>query len=206
MPAKAMTEISQHEGGCRCWRCLSYQMGRYVDSLGSQTASGEWNVFATITYRTPNYPWHRGFPTVGSGRPKADFAHHLFDRLTAHLEAEVGSRVDYVVADQLGDRFGRLHQHAILAAQGLADYPRGDIWGWLKERAGWSRVLPVEQGAAFYISRYIGRDVNRCEWNLSVGDRQLCHPDPSAFGGVVVAQSADMPKVFFHNSYSARKR
>jgi hypothetical protein len=122
------------------------------------------------------------------------------------LEDEVGSRLDYVVADQLGDRFGRLHQHAILAAQGLDKYPRTAIWEWLKERAGWSRILPFEQGAAFYISRYIGRDFHRCDWNLRIGDRQLCNLDPQAIGGVVVVQSAEMAKAFFHNTYSARKR
>lgn len=146
-----MAEISRHDEGCGCWQCLSHHMGRFIDSLGLQTGPGEWQDFATITYETPNYPWCRGFPTGGSGRPKAEFAHHLFDRLIAHLEAEVGFRVDYVVADQLGNRFGRLHQHAILAAQGLAEYPRTAIWEWLKERAGWSRILPFEQGAAFYI-------------------------------------------------------
>lgn len=189
-----------------CWRCLSNHMGRYVDSLGAQTDPGGWQVFATITYRTQTYPWQQGFPAGGAGRPKADFAHHLFDRLIMHLETELGSRVDYVVADQLGDKGGRLHQHAILAGQGLADYPRASIWEWLKEKAGWNRVLPFEQGAAYYISRYISRDINRCEWNLRVGDRHLCEIDPAAVGRVVVVQSSDAPKAFFHNSFSARKR
>jgi hypothetical protein len=197
---------AKHDQGCRCWCCLSHQMGRYIDSLGSQTSSGQWQVFGTITYRTPSYPWRRGFPTGGSGRPKAEFAHHLFDRLIAYLEAELGSGVDYVVADQLGERLGRLHQHAILAGQGLAEFPRTQIWEWLQERAGWSRILPFEQGAAYYISRYIGRDVYRCEWDLHIGDRKLVDLDPSSVGGIVVVQSATMPKTFFHNSYSGRKR
>jgi len=201
-----MDEVLIHKEGCGCWRCLSGHMGRYIDSLGSQTGPGEWQVFATITFRTSTYPWQRGFPTGGTGRPKADFAHHLFDRLVAHLEDEVGSRVDFVVADQLGDREGRLHQHAILAAPGLAEYSRTSIWEWLKEKAGWSRVLPFEQGAAFYISRYIGRDMNRCEWNLRIGDRQLSQLDPHAIGGVDLTSSAGLPKAFFHNSFSARKR
>ncbi len=88
--AKMMTDISNHEEGCRCWQCLSIAMGRFIDSLSSQTGSPEWQVFATITYRTPNYPWCRGFPTNGSGRPKADFAHHFFDRFVTHLETEIG--------------------------------------------------------------------------------------------------------------------
>jgi hypothetical protein len=126
--------------------------------------------------------------------------------LITHLENEVGSRLDYVVADQLGDRFGRLHQHAILAAPGLDKYPRTEIWEWLKERAGLSRVLPFQQGAAFYISRYIGRDINRCEWDLRSGDHQLDKVEPAAIGRVVVARSTDVRKAFFHNTYSARKR
>jgi len=123
-----------------------------------------------------------------------------------HLEGEIGSRVDYVVADQLGDQFGRLHQHALLAGQGLAEYPRTQIWSWLQERAGWSRVLPFQQGAAYYISRYIGRDINRCEWNLRIGESRLLDLDPFAVGGIDIAQSVCMPKAFFHNSYSRRKR
>lgn len=201
-----MDELLIHKEGCGCWRCLSSHMGRYIDSLGSQTGPGEWQVFATITFRTSTYPWQRGFPTGGTGRPKADFAHHLFDRLVTHLESELSSRVDFVVADQLGDHEGRLHQHAILAAPGLAEYSRTSIWEWLKEKAGWSRVLPFEHGAAFYISRYISRDMNRCEWNLRIGDRQLCEINPLAIGGVDVTASADLPKAFFHNSFSARKR
>lgn len=181
-------------------------MGRYIDSLGVQTDPGKWQVFATITFRTSSYPWQRGFPTGGSGRPKPDFAHHLFERLISHLERELGSSVDFVVADQLGDRNGRLHQHAILAASGLAEYPRTAIWEWLQKNAGWSRILPFEQGAAYYISRYIGHDVNRCEWNLKIGDRQLCQLYLASIGGIDVVTSAELPKPFFHNSFSGRKR
>ena len=123
-----MTETLIHKDGCGCWRCLSNHMGRYIDSLGRETGPRKWQVFATITFRTPTYPWQRGFPTGGCGRPKPEFAHHLFDRLILHLESELGSRLDYVVADQLGERGGRLHQHAILAAPGLAEYSRTSIW------------------------------------------------------------------------------
>ena len=201
-----MTEIWEHVEGCSCWQCLSHHMGKYIDSLGARTGSGGWDVFATITFKTPSYPWQRGFPTGGSGRPKPEFAHHLFDRLVACLESEIESPVDYVVADQLGERGGRLHQHAILAGKGLGEYPRKDMWEWLQERAGWSRILPFEQGAAYYISRYIGRDVNRCEWDLRIGKQKPRCLDPAAIGKAVVVQSNDLPKSFFHNSYSARKR
>ena len=97
-----------HEGGCVCSLCIAGHIGSFVDSLSTKTASGRWNIFATITFRTPDYPWQRGFPTCGSGRPHGDFAHHLFDRLVTHLETKLGSRVDYVVADQLGNRYGQV--------------------------------------------------------------------------------------------------
>ena len=199
-----MTSEIEHPEGCRCWRCLSHQLGCWVDQLGAATAPGEWQVFATITYRTKEYPWQRGFPRDGTGRPKADFAHHLFDRLVSHLEHELSSRLDYVVADQLGSIHGRFHQHAILAADGLRDYPRKQIWEWLQERAGWSRVLPFEKGAAYYISRYVGRDINRCDWTLRIGE-----PSPRANHlkrGTDIVISSMLPKNFFHNNLIGRKR
>ena len=140
------------------------------------------------------------------GRPKADFAHHLFDRLVSHLESELGSRVDYVVADQLGSINGRFHQHAILAGRGLDTYPRTEIWKWLKSRAGWSRILPFEQGAAHYISRYIGRDADRCDWYPRVGEQELSPISTSGIGRLNIVNSADLPREVFKQSYKERKR
>jgi len=116
-----------HLEGCSCWKCHADQLGRWIDALGSETAPGHWQIFVTITYATKSYPWCRGFPVL-PGRPKADFAHHLFERFVSHLESELSSRVDYVVADQLGSINGRFHQHAILAALGLDTYRRTEIW------------------------------------------------------------------------------
>jgi hypothetical protein len=126
--------------------------------------------------------------------------------LTRHLEHELAARVDYVVADQLGSINGRFHQHAILAADGLDSYPRRDIWEWLKKRAGWSRILPFEQGAAYYISRYIGRDANRCDWFLRIGEETQAERHSAVIGKVNVTQSADMPRQFFKQSFKERKR
>jgi len=194
-----------HPSACPCWRCYANEMGRWIDSLGPETGPGRWQIFGTITYATKLPPWRRGFPLL-AGRPKADFAHHLFDRLVLHIEAELGPQADYVVADQFGHINGRFHQHAILAAPGLDTYPRKRLWEWLKERAGWSRILPFKQGAAFYISRYIGRDANRCEWLLRVGEGRLSIEQPSDVGRVIVARSAAMPREYFKNSLAARKR
>jgi hypothetical protein len=194
-----------HSESCSGSKQYADQLGRWIDHLGSETAPGRWQVFATITYSTKSYPWCRGFPVM-PGRPKADFAHHLFDRLIAHLDSELGSRVDYVVADQLGSINGRFHQHAILAAPGLDAYPRTEIWKWLNVRAGWSRILPFEQGAAYYISRYIGRDANRCDWYPRVGAQEPCPRDESEIGRLNIVNSADLPREFFKQSYKERKR
>jgi len=179
-----MTSNKNHDLGCQCNGCVTNVFGRWVDSLGLLTSPGLWQLFLTITFSTPNYPWQRGFPKSGTGRPDPIFAHHLFDRLILHLEEAISSRVDYVVADQFGELNGRFHQHAIIAGEGLDRYSRTEIWRWLKERAGWSTVLPFEHGAAYYISRYIGRDARRCEWSLRVGARQLVDIQPALGGGL----------------------
>lgn len=194
-----------HAEGCCCWRCYADALGKWIDSLGASTSPGRWQVFVTITFSTKSYPWCRGFPVL-PGRPKADFARHLFDRFVSHLESELCSRVDYVVADQLGSINGRFHQHAILAAPGLDAYPRTEIWKWLKAQAGWSRILPFEQGASFYISRYIGRDANRCEWDMRIGEEPLTTPNSRAIGRVEIVPSANLPRDFFKQSYKERKR
>jgi hypothetical protein len=194
-----------HSEGCSCWKCHADHLGGWIDALGSTTAPGRWQVFSTITYSTKSYPWQKGFPIL-AGRPKADFAHHLFARLISHLERELVTHVDYVVADQLGSINGRFHQHAILAAHGLDAYPRTEIWKWLKEQAGWSRILPFEKGAAYYISRYIGRDANRCEWFPRVGEDLISEPSVQEIGKSIVVQSANVPRIYFKQSYKRRKR
>ncbi len=193
-----------HERDCRCLRCYANEMGHWIDSLGPLTQPGRWQLFVTITYSTISPPWCRGFP-IAQPKPKPDYAHHLFDRLVLHLEAELLSRVDYVVADQFGAINGRFHEHAILASPGLDKYSRTRIWQWLKEKAGWNRILPFKQGASYYISRYIGRDANRCEWEVQVGQQWSSLPKPPV-GKVVVVESAAMTRQFFKTSRIDRKR
>ena len=91
-------------------------------------------------------------------------------------------------------------------AVGLDAYPRTEIWKWLKERAGWSRILPFEQGAAYYISRYIGRDANRCDWYPRVGEEPAATPSSAAIGRTTVVHSADLPRSHFKQSCKERKR
>jgi hypothetical protein len=142
-----------HDSGCKCYRCIAEALGSWLQILGLRTQAETWVVFATITYRTLAYPWNRGFPGTGDGKPSPEFAHHVFADLIQYLEQVLGERIDYVVADQLGSLNGRFHQHALLSGKGLADYPRPKIAGWLNRRAGFARVLPFEKPAAYYLSR-----------------------------------------------------
>lgn len=193
--------IPAHRPGCSCHKCFAKVMGSWIDDLGGRTRPGQFQVFGTTTFRTPTYPWQRGFPTGGGGRPSPDYAHHVFDRMVSHLERELDSALDYIVADQYGALGGRFHQHWILAATGLDTYPRTEIWKWLKQRAGWSRVVPFERGAAYYISRYIGRDAQVCDWNLRIGPELSVQPLlPHVPGKLVVARTPDMPREFLHNT------
>ena len=184
---------------------MAQALGAWVDAKASETEPGRWNVFGTTTFRTPDYPWKKGFPML-TPRPSPHFASHLFDSMIHHLERELSARVDFVVADQLGTIGGRFHQHWILAANGLDAYPRKAIWKWLRDRAGWNRVLPFEHGAAYYIGRYIGRDVSKCDWDLRIGEYARIKHIPLAVGRTEIVRSAELPRKEFHKTISAWHR
>lgn len=196
-----------HESGCRCYRCLAVVLGRWIEILGLRTSAATWALFVTMTYRTIAYPWQRGFPNSGDGKPSPEFAHHVFADLVTYLEQVLGEGVDYVVADQLGSLNGRFHQHALLAGRGLAQYPRSRIAGWLNRRAGFARVLPFEKPAAYYLSRYIGRGLEQTEWDLRIGDEKVpAKKDGSIPGHHVIATSSELPKGVFHQGLPGRRR
>jgi len=175
-------------------------MGKWIDDLAEETSTGHWQLFGTATFRTPNYPWQKGFPMGGSYKPSSHFVHRTYDQLIRYLEREMNSTVDYVVADQLGAMNGRLHQHFILAAPGLDDFPRRKIWDRLFKRAGFNRILPFEHGAAYYIGRYIGRAVRDCEWDIRLASHPLVAPVAFKTGGAEIVSSAAMPKEAFKNT------
>jgi hypothetical protein len=197
--------ISNHELGCGCWRCTASQLGDWFDQLGAQTEAGEWQHFVTVTYRTKAYPWSRGFPGSGDGMPNAEFGHHCFENFVSELSARVGARVDYIVGDQYGELHGRFHQHALLAANGLDALPCKQLEGWLRKRGGWSRVLPFERGAAYYLAKYIGLNLDAAEWTVQVG-RQAIGREKDEVGRIVIAKSADLSSALFHQTLPHRKR
>jgi hypothetical protein len=185
---------------CRCHACLASFFGKWIDGIAGETLTGRWQTFGTVTFRTPNYPWQKGFPMGGSYKPSPHFVHRTYEQLIRFLESELKSPVDYVVADQLGAVNGRLHQHFILAAPGLDELPRNKVWNHLFERAGFNRILPFEQGAAYYIGRYIGRAVTDCEWDLRLASHPQLPPVPCITGKVDLVPSAEMPKEAYKNT------
>jgi hypothetical protein len=131
----------------------------------------------------------------------------VFADLITHLEQVLGERIDYVVADQLGSLNGRFHQHALLSGKGLDQYPRPKIAGWLNRRAGFARVLPYERPAAYYLSRYIGRDLERTEWDFRIGDEKVIGDKSGSIPGhSVIATSAELPSALFHQTMPGRRR
>ncbi len=104
------------------------------------------------------------------------------------VSGSVRERVEYFVAEQSGEIGGRRHQHfaltsprLVLAAEELSAMRRADprttrlpemlkpFALMLVEKAGFNRILPSEDDAAFYIGRYIGRDAGHSHWDFRVG-------------------------------------
>lgn len=190
---------SSHDSFCHCRRCLSSAWGRWLDDLGSRTSRGNWDWFVTISHRTETYHWLRGFPIKGS-KPSPEYGHHFFQFFVAHLERELSSRVEFVVADQFGSINGRYHQHGLMAADGLEEYPRSEIECWLRRRAGFSRVLPFQHGAAFYIGKFLGVAVLEADWSIHVGPEDTSRNQETQAGKNVIIQSAALPHSVFHQS------
>jgi len=196
-----------HDVGCGCWKCTAEILGRWFDLVGMRTVAGSWQVFVTITFRTRSFPWGRGFPGPGSEMPSPGFGHGVFDDFVSQLAAQLGAPVDYILCDQTGRNGGRFHLHALLAADGLGEYPRAELEEWLRRRAGWSRALPFERGAAHYLGRYIGRNLGTAEWDIMVGDcKTVGNSEWPEVGRSVVVTSAELPKALFHQTMPGRRR
>jgi hypothetical protein len=200
-----MNRSRDHSLGCRCWQCLAQVLGVWLDELGNRTKAGAWQIFLTITYSMICYPWARGFPGSRSGRPGAGYGDYCFKLFVSDLSAQLGSQIEHVVTDQYGSLNGRFHQHALLSAIGLDRYPRCALENWLRKKAGWSRALPFEHGAAFYIAKYLGRNLQDANWQVQVGSEVITRK-PDHAGRVVIAESADLPRALFHQNFPRRKK
>jgi hypothetical protein len=198
MIQEATMAKNNHELGCKCQRCYSLVLGEWLDSLGGLTAAGAWGTFLTVTFRAQSDGAFGQKATSG-------FGNSCFQNFVTELSGQLGSRVEYVLADQRGERHGRFHQHALVAAHGLSAYPRRELENWFRLRAGWCRALPFQQGAAYYVARYIGRHLETADWKVEVGDCRR-HSTSIEVGRTVVVTSAAVPSALFHQTYKGRKR
>lgn len=172
-------------------------MGEFIDELGSRTAGGQWKWFITLTYRTPTYPWAKGFP-IEQPSPSFEFVVHFFERMIRWIERQAHSRVEFFNVHQFGETGGRLHQHCGLSWPGLFEYRWKDLQEMIWKNAGFNRILPWKMDAGYYIGRYIGRDAERCHWDFRVGAE---HARPQiAVGRQVIAASAVLPREAFHEN------
>jgi len=185
-----------HAVGCRCERCRSNAYGQWLYDVGKATAAGKWGVFGTSTFRPRNDVWRKGFPSSKGTSPA--FAHRLFAALIGFLEAELCTRVDYFVADQLGFVGGKFHQHFLLSALGLDSYPRQNISSWLFTRAGFSRVLPAKHGAERYVGRFVAANPEAANWDLRIGDTTAAVGERMV-GKRPVVLSADVTRNHFYS-------
>jgi hypothetical protein len=176
----------KHRASCDCWLCYSDRMGELIDNLGRRTAARKWLWFLTLTFRTPYFPWARGFP-MEQPQPCPDFVRHFFAWMVSWIEREVHSRVEFFVVHQLGESGGRLHLHCGLSWPGLFEYRWKDLQDMLWKRAGFNRILPWQKDAGFYIGRYIGRDAWRSDWDFRVGPEPV--PQQVSVGRVVIVES-----------------
>jgi hypothetical protein len=212
----------KHSAVCRCWLCFADRTGEFIDQLGERTAAGRFVVFLTLTYRTQNFPWSRGFP-IAQPQPHVEFVRNFVGYMIRHLQNELSEQVDYFQAEQFGSVGGRIHQHFGLSALGLIEPARelarnlaaGEkklperlkpfqafLWG----KAGFNRILPWEEDAGYYIGRYIGRDAHRCELDFNVVAARTDRRETPPVGRIVVARSPDLPSTNYRNILRRRHR
>lgn len=122
-------------------------------ALGSFLEGFRWDHFHTLTFRQE------------SGD---DYARREWWRYQRHVEHAAGVATSWFYGIEFGERFGRVHIHALTAnTERLPRSLMAAEW-----RAGFSRILDYDagRGASHYVAKYVTKEL--AEWDLS--------PDPEA--------------------------
>ncbi len=119
----------------------------------------DWDHWVTLTFAPYRRRDLRGAVALGPARPgptrpgpPPDYAHREFRYFVHRLECRGGGSVWWFRGDELGERLGRFHLHALLGGTGcLLDETLGREW-----RAGFSVVKRYDPGlgAAHYLTKY----------------------------------------------------
>ncbi len=144
---------------------------------GEYLAPYDWDHWLTLTFAPPRPP-HLGGPVrLGPARPgperpgpPPDYAHREFGRFVQRLEDCGSEPVWWFRGDELGERLGRLHLHALLGGTGgLLDASLAREW-----RAGFSLVKRYDPalGAVHYLTKYATKGL--ADYDVSGGWR--CEP------------------------------
>jgi len=126
---------------------------------GEYLAPYAWDHWVTLTF-APHHPRDLysavrvGPARLGAERPgpPPDYAHRQFRYWVQRLECRGGQPVWWFRGDELGERLGRLHFHALLGGTGgLLEASLREEW-----RAGFSVVKRYDPalGATHYITKY----------------------------------------------------
>ncbi len=126
---------------------------------GEYLAPYAWDHWLTLTFAPPRPPDLGGPVRMGPARPgrerpgpPPDYAHREFGRFVDRLKSRARVPVWWFRGDELGERLGRLHLHALLGGTGgLLESSLGREW-----RAGFSLVKRYNPalGAVHYLTKY----------------------------------------------------
>ncbi len=144
---------------------------------GEYLAPYPWDHFVTLTFAPPRPSHLAGAVRPGPGRPRPsppgpppDYAHRQFRCWVRRLGVLAREPVWWFRGDELGERLGRLHLHALLGGTGgLLETSLGREW-----RAGFSLVKRYDPalGAAHYLTKYATKGL--ADYDVSGGWR--CEP------------------------------
>lgn len=132
------------------------RLGSAAAVLGDWLSEYEWSHWATLTFR-PYVP--RESPGLGPATPPRlrpgpppDFAHRAFGGFISRLGHQCGQSLAWFRGDELGERLGRLHLHALVGGtEGLLPSTLKRTWPY-----GFSKVEVYDPalGATHYLTKY----------------------------------------------------
>jgi hypothetical protein len=117
---------------------------------------------------------------INSAAPVSqEYALRQWGTFRRNLALDVGVPMFWFYGVEHGEKFGRLHLHALTGnTERLPVFRIRELW-----KAGWSHVKPYDprKGASYYITKYVSKEL--AEWDIS-GDvenarRMARHRSPS---------------------------
>lgn len=137
-----------------------------------------WAHFHTLTFRPPRgrnrgpvdpdqgEPWGRYTPRHHPSQPVGmDYAMRSWRRFLHDLEDAAGARLFWFYGIEYGEKFGRLHIHALSGnTERVPTSLVQQLW-----KSGWARILVYDtnKGAGWYLSKYLAPQSDLAEWDVS---------------------------------------